>query len=225
MMGKLLYSLETIERTINLVELLGLRKDWDAGVFNDCSYEHMLPVFESAYRHFVKPLARPGELEERRRLERAIYEVFGKATVNTNGISAHARMMALVADYVTLGQQLQYPITYWSKEELFKEYETSYYWSSIWAGVSTGATGVDASKSIVEAVAKIMAAATVLRVTGAVGVVLTVAGVTAAYLTSRHFTRERDKIREEIQNRIEKNELTKKEWDVYDLLIMRRYNA
>ncbi len=224
-MTRLIYSRETIERTERLVDILELRKDWNAGVFNDCSYEHMLPVFESAYRHCVKPLTRPGEENDRRRLERSIYEVFGKATtISRDRISAHTRMMILVADYVALGHRLVYPISDWSKEELFAEYNTSYHWSSVWTAISTGATVADVSKSIAEVVAKILAAATILRVAGTAGIAITVAGATAAFLAARHFTREREKIREEVQRRIDEGELTKNEWDEYDLKIMRKYN-
>jgi len=216
-MGNLLFNLNPIERTERLVDLLELRPDWNGGVFDGCAYEHMLPVFESAYRHLVKPLSRPGEQVERGRLERAIYEVFGKSK------RAHSRMMLLVANHVFLGQRIEYPITEWTKDELFNEYDTSFYWSTVWGYVSVGATAVDVTAIVASTVAKIYTAATVLRVAGAAGAISTVAGAAAAYLSYIHFTRERDKIREEVQNRIDKGALEKTEWDIFDLEVKNRY--
>lgn len=223
-MGKLLHSLETIERTERLVDLLELRSQWNAGVFNGCIYEHMLPVFDSTYRHLVKPFTRPGEYAERNRLERSINEVFGK---NTRGYSVsppHKCMLELTSRYAFEQRSfLEYPITEWTKDELFKEYDTSFFWSSVWGIIGVGASAADASKLVMETVAFIIAAKTAVRFAGAAGATITIAGVAAAALTYYYFTRERDKIREEINNRIDNGDITGDEWDKYDLEVMRRY--
>ncbi len=79
-------------------------------------------------------------------------------------------------------------------------------------------------KIAVDTAAKIRAAATVLRVTGALGHIITFAGIASTAMAAYYFSRELSKISEEVQNRIEASEFTKQEWDKYDLEIRRRYD-
>lgn len=224
-MGTLETTRDVIARTERLVDLLELRRDWNRGAFDGCVYEHMLPIFDSAYLHFVKPLRRPGEQAERQRLQRAINEVFGTGSRGFNLAPPHSAMMGMVANYVFLERRLRYPITEWTQEELFLEYDNSFLWSSVWGVIGLTVAMADVSALVAGVVAKIMAAATVVRAAGTIGVVATVAGVSAALLTYAHYTRQRDRIREEIQDRIDRGEIPAYEWDMHDLATRRRYNA
>ncbi len=224
-MGNLLQTHEVVARVERLVDLLEIRSDWNRGRFDGCVYEHMLPVMDSAYRHFVKPLTRSGELAERRQLERSVNEVFGR---NSRGFSLappHQVMMTLVQDYVVYGRRLEYPIDEWTKEELFSEYDHSYYWSGVWGIVATAVAAADFSAIIVTAAATIVGATTVVRAAGAIGIAATLAGAAAAYLTYRHYTRQRDRIREEIADRIDDGRIDASEWDAVDLEVRRKYNG
>src|SRR5690606_27400353 len=126
-MSRLLYSQNPVERTERLVDLLDLRKDWNAGVFTGCVLEHMLPVFESIYRHLITTFTRSGEQSERSRLATSVHHVFRITSRIFQRSPPHQRMMQLIAEYAFLGQRLAYPITEWSKEELYKEYDMAYF--------------------------------------------------------------------------------------------------
>lgn len=224
-MSTLSYEKDVYARVERLVDLLGLRSDWNSGIFDGIIYEHALPVLESAYRHFIKPLNRSGELSERRRLERAIHEVFG---VNTRGFHltpAHQRMMDLVRNYVVYGRRLEYPLSEWTTDELFKEYDNSYYWSQFWGVVSTAVALTDVSAAIATAAAAYLGAARAAVIAGGIGVAMTALGAAAATLTYWHFTSQRDAIREEVQNRIGSGRLDSVTWDEFDLSVRRRYNG
>jgi len=224
-MGDLMQEPEVIALVERLVDLLGLRSEWNIGAFDGCVYEHMLPVFDSTYRHMVKPFSRRGEQAERARLERAIAEVFG---VNSRGFTLappHQAMMDLVREYATGHGTLEYPIEEWTKQELFSEYDHSYLWSNVWGVIAISVATADVSALVAAIVGKILAAATVVRAAGAIGIAATVAGAAAAILTYRHYTGQRDKIREEIQKRIDVGDIDETEWDNWDLEVRRRYNA
>lgn len=224
-MTELMQVPEVIARVERLVDLLELRDKWNRGVFDGCAYEHMLPVFDSAYRHFVKPLTRSNEQFERKRLERSINEVFGR---NSRGFAlapAHHAMMDLVRDYVVYGQRLEYPISEWTNAELFSEYDHSYNWSAVYGVIAAAVVIADVSALVAATVASIVGAATAVAVATGVGVVATIAGAGAAYLTYLHYTRQRDRIREEISDRIAEGEISQEDWDTLDLQVRRRYNA
>lgn len=224
-MGTLSYERETYARVERLVDLLELRSDWNSGTFDGTIYEHALPVFEAAYRHFLKPLTRATEEFERRRLERAIHEVFGAHSRGFQLTPAHNRMMDLVRDYLVYGRTLEYPLSEWTTDELFKEYDYSYYQSQFWGVVSLAIAATDVSAAIATAAAAFLGAARVAVVAGGVGTAMTALGAIAATLTYYHFTGERDAIREEVQNRIEDGRLTSESWDEFDLSVRRRYNG
>lgn len=223
-MAELLQTTDVIERVERLVDLLEIRDDWNAGKFDGCVYEHMLPVLDSIYRHLVKPISRSGERHERQKLERAAHEVFGASSRGFALAPAHQVMMDLFRDYAAGLSHLEYPISEWTKAELFTEYDHSYYWSNLWGVISVSIAVADVSALVAAGVAQIMAAATVVRAAGAIGIAASVAGLAAALLTYRHYTRQRDKIREEVLERIEEGEIDASEWDQHDLATRRKYN-
>lgn len=207
-MTDLVAPVEVTARVNALAGVLDVQS-WNTTLFEGTDHNHALPVLEAMYRYGLHGRYQPDKNQIYRDIEESIGQTWRSMP--------QAGSQVILAHYMLrrFNYKIEYLISDWSIQELEDEYRRIQQLSSKVATIGIAVTGVDLTATVASratwgasraGLITSSRVATVARIATPVGAATTVFSGLALGLTLFYFEQIQDKIIEELENRIDKDE-------------------
>ncbi|MEO9338551.1 hypothetical protein ABFT80_14000 [Mesorhizobium sp. SB112] len=233
-MGTIVTATDAVNRVEQIVDALDMRGSvWSKPPFDGTNYDHALPVFEALYRWAARSNFQSGAQQSaKREIERAAVETWASSPVAAQLFIGQIAMIQSIPAYAHL------PISEWPIDRLVEEWirikrviailnEIRWY---LGVGGTANTLGSKAGGRVIAnagvasqiGAANAARAATLLRVSGAVGLGITVLSGVGLTIAIGRCNATAQEIEEEIETvRIPKGEISQAKWDAVELRIVR----